>query len=529
MSELAGTKQLLGLILRRDRWVLPIWVLLPPALALVYASSISALYPTTESRQALAASVAASPAELALIGPVFGSSTGDLTAWRSAYVLVIVALAAALTVIRHTRAEEEAGRLELVGAAVVGRYANLTAATAAAAAGSVVGGCLVALGLLSLGLAPVGCLALGASTAASGCIFASVAAVAAQLSSSARAARGLALGALGVCVLLRAVGDADSLAWLSWLSPIGWLQRMRPFADERWEPIALALLAVACLMATAFALSSRRDVGTGLLASRPAAASASRGLRGPLSLAWRLQRATLLAWTLGFAVIGSVVGSSAAEASGQLGDSAQIHRVLVRIGGRGDLVDAYLAAAMGILGFLAAGYAVSATVLMRAEEISGRAEQALAAAVSRLRWVLSHLLFAGVGAAVALSVGGVAAGLSYGRTDGQVWLQLRRLVGAALVQLPAAWLVAGVSFALFGLVPRVSVSASWSILALSLLIGELGEAFRLNPILLGLSPFDHIPKLPSAPMSATGPTCLVVIAGLLAATGYVGVRSRDSR
>ena len=41
---------------------------------------------------------------------------------------VLIAVAVILTVIRHTRADEEAGRAELLDSTAVGRYAGLTAA-----------------------------------------------------------------------------------------------------------------------------------------------------------------------------------------------------------------------------------------------------------------------------------------------------------------------------------------------------------------------------------------------------------------
>lgn len=44
---------------------------------------------------------------------------------------------------------------------------------------------------------------------------------------------------------------------------------MRPFADERWWPLFLFLGGSAVLVALAFALMSRRDVGAGIVAARP--------------------------------------------------------------------------------------------------------------------------------------------------------------------------------------------------------------------------------------------------------------------
>lgn len=46
MNTLAGTRKLARLILRRDRFVLAIWVLLLAILPATYASATHELYPT---------------------------------------------------------------------------------------------------------------------------------------------------------------------------------------------------------------------------------------------------------------------------------------------------------------------------------------------------------------------------------------------------------------------------------------------------------------------------------------------------
>lgn len=81
-------------------------------------------------------------------------------------------------------------------------------------------------------------------------------------------------------------------------------------------------------------------------------------------------------------------------------------------------------------------------------------------------------MFAALGPAIALATAGLAAGLAHGLRTGEVGLELPRVLAAALVQLPAAWALAGLALALFGLAPRVAASASWSALATFLLLGE---------------------------------------------------------
>ena len=69
----------------------------------------------------------------------------------------------------------------------------------------------------------------------------------------------------------------------------------------------------------------------------------------------------------------------------------------------------------------------------------------------RLRWAASHLVFALLGTALLLAAAGAAGGLAYGAQVHDVGGQFGRVLGAALVQLPATWVLAGLGVALIGL------------------------------------------------------------------------------
>jgi ABC-2 type transport system permease protein len=163
---------------------------------------------------------------------------------------------------------------------------------------------------------------------------------------------------------------------------------------------------------------------------------------------------------------------------------------------------------------------------MRAEETSGRAEPVLSTAVGRLRWATSHLAFGLLGPALALLASGVTAGLAYGAAIGDVGGQVPRLIGAAMVQLPAVWLLAGLTIAIFGLFPRLSPVA-WAGPAICMLIGFTSAGVQLDEWVRDISPFSHLPQLPGGSASAAPVITLVAIAVVLGAVGLVGLRRRD--
>jgi ABC-2 type transport system permease protein len=530
MSTLAGTGGLVRLILRRDRFLLPLWILVLALLPIQTAAAIDQFYSTPVALRELYGTVASTPGLLALLGPVFDATLGALTVWRAGLVFTVVGLASLLTVIRHTRTDEEAGRRELLGSTVVGRNAPLAAALLVTFAADLVLGAVLAAGMLGLGLPATGSVAYGLSVAAAGWVFATVGAVAAQLTEGAGGARGIGLGALGLAYVLRAAGDTagsgSALGWLSWLSPIGWAQQTRPYAGERWWVFALPVGLVVVLATVAFALLARRDVGAGVLPARLGPAEAAPWLRSPLALAWRLHRGMLLAWTAGLAVMGAVIGSVADSVNDMAGESAQLRDLLQRLGGEKALSDAYIAGAMVIFALAAAGYAIQATLRLRTEEESLRAELVLATAVSRRQWATSHLIFGLLGPAVALAASGLAEGLVYGLVSGDVGRELPRVLAGALVQLPAVLVLSGTAMALFGLLPRL-VPASWAALAVFALLVLLGPLLQLSQWILDVSPFTHIPKVPGADVSATPLVWLLAVTAVLVAAGLAGFRRRD--
>src|SRR6476646_3934015 len=100
------------------------------------------------------------------------------------------------------------------------------------------------------------------------------------------------------------------------------------------------------------------------------------------------------------------------------------------------------------------------------------------------------------------------------------------LVPAALATLPAVLVCIALAVALFGLLPRWS-SMAWALLAVFVLLGELGALLKLPSWVLATSPFDHLGSLPGGAWNATGLIGLVVVAGLVAAVGAAGFRQRD--
>ncbi|MET0701564.1 MAG: ABC transporter permease [Mycobacterium sp.] len=522
-----GTVDLLRLNLRRDRIVAPLWILLLSVpLATIYVGSVDTVYPTAADRANFAATIMASPAQRALYGNVYNDSLGAVGIWKAGMFHLLIAVAVILTMIRHTRADEETGRTELLGSTAVGRYAGLTAAWVLTSGAAILTGVIGAAGLLTLDIPATGSLAFGLALAGSGLVFAAVAAVAAQLSPSARVARGAAFGVLAASFTLRAVGDAGAGA-LSWLSPLGWSLQVRPYAGDHWWVLSLHVVTTAVLTLLAYRLLAHRDVGAGLIAERPGPAAATPALRGPLSLAWRLDRGALTLWTVGLCLYGLLIGSVVNGIGDEIGDSGMARDIVARLGGTDAMEQAFITVAFTMLGIIAAAFATSMTLRLHQEESSQRAEPVLAGAVSRIRWLASHLVIAVVGSAVAMLIAGVVTGLTYGLAADDVGGKLPTVLGTAAVQLPAVWLLAAVTVCLFGLLPRLTPVA-WGVLVAFIALYLLGSLSGFPQWVLDLAPFAHTPRV-GADFTAAPLLWLSVIDIALIALGAMGFRRRDLR
>ena len=525
MSTLAGTPALVRLALRRDRIRIPVWVAAVAALVLVTAQSVQGLYPTPGALAAAAAVVEDNSTALVMNGPAQGLDTlgGRVAFDVGAFGAVLVALMSLLLVGRHTRAEEESGRTELVRAAAVGRQGPLTAALLVTAGADALVAAAVAAGLIGLGLPVTGSLTLGAALGVVGLVFAGVAAVTAQVTEYARGATGLAIAVLGLAFVLRAAGDVGD-GTLSWASPIGWVQASRPFAGERVGPLLLALAAAALLATDATALGARRDVGAGLVRPRPGPPVARASLLRPAGLALRLQRSSLVAWSSAVFLIGVTYGSIAPDIEDFVGENQDLGELLAPSGEAG-LTDAFLGTALLVLALIGSGFTVQSALRLRGEEGAGRLEPVLAAAVTRTRWVGGFLAVTLLGSAVVLAMGGLGTGLAHGLLSGDT-AAVPRLLGAALAYLPALWVLVGVAVVLFGLVPRVA-AAAWAVLAGCVLVGLLGPLLELPGWVSGVSPFQHVPRLPAAEFSTVALVVLLGVAAALVGAGLTGFRHRD--
>lgn len=525
-APLAAFGRQLRFIARRDRVRAPVWFAAVVGLAGASALSVVALYDTDEDLQGYATLALANVAFKAITGPGYG--LGDVTLGAvvmnevALYTYVAVALMAVFMVVRHTRAEEETERAELVRAAPVGRYASLAATVVWVSGLSVVIGVGLIVAMLSLGLETAGSIAFGAASVAVGLVFVGVAAIAAQVAASARAAKSLGGAVLGASFVVRGVGDIGNGS-MSWLSPLGVTQAIRPFAGERWWVLApLAALAVVTT-AVAVVLLGRRDLGAGILRQKPGPPTGSPRLGTPFALAVRLQRGALVGWLVGLALTGYFIGLIADEAEA-LADNEAVAEVLARAG-QGSITESLLATMTLMVALIGSGFTVSSVLRLRTEENALRADPILATPVDRRRWFASHYSVAVGGSLLLMLASGVMIGLGYlsatGRTD-----EFLPVMAAASAQWVAMVVLGAFTLALAGIGARWALFG-WVGVAVGFVVGFLGNTLDLPQWARNVSPFEHVPAMPAAPFDATPLLILVAVAVAFTAVAMFAIRRRD--
>lgn len=536
MTGFTGTIRLLRLAVRRDRITLPAWILgmagfLAATTAIFedsYAKHPALLEPDTR--------IVVENPGMRVLGLVTGPSVGGYTMHRDGLTLVVLAaVMSVLAVVRHTRQSEELGREEMLASGVVGRNASLAAAVIVTLAANAVLAIMLALAMVVAGQPVDGALVAGASIALVGVAFTGVAAVTSQLASTTRGATGLASAVLGLSFMLAALGNmlgtvnSEALrvtsAWPSWLSPIGWSQQMRPFADNTWWPLALAVLVMASLSWLAISLVGGRDVGRGMWPERRGAAQARPALLSPTGLVWRLQRGALLGWTTGMLGFGLVFGTLSDQIGDLEGEATEWYE---SFGGEVDLIGAYWASMMQIAGMAVAIYVVTLLLRLHQDETQGTLESVLATAVSRQRMLGAYAVNALAGALWLLVVYALAMGMTGRLVLGGTGSLLGDLVGAALVQLPAIGILSAAVVVAIMLVPRWSVGLSWALLVSSIFVGPMfGPSLGLPTWLTDLSPFTHVPNAPAVAISVTPVLGMGMASILLAAMALLVLRRRN--
>ncbi|WP_440895629.1 ABC transporter permease [Amphibacillus sp. Q70] len=487
-KHFAGTKILFYLYLRRDRFFLPLWILLPLFLLIGHAFSFLSL---TSGREINAVINELNQDGLvsAVHGPIMSMDMVGATLWRAINpVTLLIGVCVILTVIRHTRTDEETGRTEFISSLVVGKYANLTATSCVVCLGTFLASVLMSMTMLVLGGSIKEIIIFGATLFLAGMFFTGIGLLACQLRNSSSAARNIGIIVLGLSLVINILNNfGGSDLFLKWLSPISWTRVTSPFADENVLGLVPLLVIALFPIILAYFFSTKRDIGGAILELQAGPTEAAPFFKNPLALAWKIHQGMFIGWlvavTLYIATFAAVSPTISGEISSLFteitGDNwmegMPIGLLFVSIG-------------IYIMALFIGLYALLALNGLKKEEMDGRNEIILDKKINRKSYMFSFIFIALCGSALLLVLMGLIGAAIYSVVSGSWGSESWQILIMSISKIPAVWTLIGFFSLLYGFFPKVT-ALSWGIWALFSLLEVSWESGLINWTVMQLSPF----------------------------------------
>jgi len=525
----AGSSKLTRFILRRDRILIIIWLAGIVGFTVFCGPLFNNLYKTDLERLVMAETMR-NPAMIAMVGPVYGIDNYTTGALFSNMMLEFMAIIAAVMniffVTRHTRQDEESGRMEVIRSLPVGRLSNLTATMLAVLLVNVIMAVLTGLGLTAFGIDGMdfaGSMFFGCVMGITGLFFAAATALFCQLTANNRTASGFSFIFLMFLYLLRAAGDLGTEA-LSLLSPLGLILRAEVYVNNCLWPILVLLGITILVTALALYLAKIRDLGTGLLPDRPGKANAARLLSSPLGLAFRLLKTSIFVWAAAIFIFAAMYGSIFGDLESFISSNDMLKAIFAQ-NSEFSFVEQFIVLLMAIMSMLSTIPVLSFMQRVRGEEKLGRTEHLLSRSVSRSRQFAAYFIIASIMGAVLMLL--TALGFwSVGSITLDTAPSLGTFVEAAMAYLPAIWVMLGCSMILIAYLPDKTF-ISYIYLGYSFFSVYIGSIAQLPEWIKKLTPFGHIPQIPVEEMDVFSLVVLIVIAVLLFVLSFAGYSKRD--
>jgi ABC-2 type transport system permease protein len=489
---------------------------------LLEAWAFGRAYPNDAARASLT-TLADNPAVRMLQGvPRAVDTTGGYVVWDGGwFILAVLGVWSVVVTSRLTRGEEDSDRVAWVLAGPQTARSILAAQLAAMiTACAVTGGGVTAMLLLAR-TPPVGALLFGSAVAAFGATVVAATALLAQVCPTRRRTLVAAGGVLAIGYLVRmAANSSEGRSALSWLSPFGWVDQVRPYAGDRVWALTPLVVTAAAMSLVALRMRERRDLGAALLRADDTRSARHDGLSGPESFEWRTARGVVLGWTAALAGYALVLGSVTPAVTAMVERDPGTRSMLEAMGMGATLTDRGVLAFLGpTLALVVALHACWRVGAARHEEAAGLADVILARSVTRRHWLGAHLFV--LSAATVVLCLGTAVALWVGAELGGAEVTPADTLAVAFGPLPLVILVGGVAVLLLAAIPRHATVLPLIVTAVAYLLATLGPTLHIPSVVVGLSPFDHLSRVPVESFDALAAAGMC---GIGVAAGLVGMQ-----
>lgn len=471
------------------------------------------------------ASIGAAPGMVAMIGKISCMATIGGAVWTKIWMFTALTLGIGMVfqVTKGARADEENGRTELFRSRPFGIHSTLASVVNGALLLCLIIGILSALACMGLKLDPAGTgitgsIIFGLSITAIGWIGVGVGALTNQLSASASLANSTGSIVIMVFYCMRMIGDMGSNNTLTWLSPVGWGEKMAPWAQNRGWLIIPVIILTAALIAVAFIIESRRDYGSGVLKDKKGKSEANQLMRHSWGFILHLYKGSIIGWSIGIVIAGLMFGS---VANSMLSLFSEANASMLK----GSGIESLIGLLLCFIGLVSVVLPMLIMTGLRSDEAKGLTESQLAGTISRDRIILDRFVVGTCATALLLILGGFSFGLAYGAVANDM-SQTWKLAIDALIYLPGIMAIMGVIVLLFGLIPRATIPVTWFLYGAMYFDVLLSDALKLPKWAANIMPFIGTPRIPYEDFNASvfGYLAAAIIFVLL---GIIGLRRRD--
>lgn len=522
-QPLAHLGTLLRFSLRYNRLRLVIWLVLTVGMVGFIGSYYLSLDPAALNDLAAAANI---DSMKALLGWVSNTAPLGGKVWIKSWMFIALMLGVGMVflVTHNLRADEDNGRTELFRSRPLGLHSSLMSTLVMTVGLCVVVG--VGIGLVGVAMKfgiptgttastdpdPLGSWVFGWSIAAVGLLGVGVAVLTNELMPSSSAANGVGAGLFGVFYIIRLAGDIKAEA-ATWVSPLGWAEKMDPWGANRFWPLVLVIVLSAVLVLVGWLIEARRDYGGSLFAARLGHPDAKPAMTSVWGLAVHQQRVAFGAWAGGVVVFSALLGSVTTMMSDMMQQA-------------GFALTSTAGFMLAFMGLAVAAFSVQSAATMALDDSHGLLERQLAGGISRLGWALQRLAVTIVGSVLLLVISGVVFALAYGAGLGD-YSDFGRLFATVFAYIPSLLILVGITVLGLGWWPRVTVAVSWTCFGACWFIFLLGVILHLPDKVLNKLPFMSVSALPDVTIPWATIIVTLVVGVVLVGIGLAGFRRRN--
>ena len=520
-------------ILKRDLMQLLIWLFGLVVLSVAVAAAFNEMFASPEELMGMVMTLE-NPAMIAMLGPLYANT---IAAIYTQNMLVFVAMAVGILnifmVTRHTRADEEEGRLEVLRSLPIGRTTILKAVFLNVIIVNVLIALLVGLGIGAVGMEAGavgsgitdfnGAMLYGALLGVTGLIFAAITALFVQLSANNRTVLSYVFIFLGVVYMLRAMGDMN-VEILSLISPLGLIFRAEPFVSNHWWPVGVIIGATFIIGLLALRLNSLRDLGAGFIAEKPGRAHGNFLLKNPFGLAVKLTKGLVIGWGVTMFILGASYGSIFGDIEDFISSNDIFAQIFYGVA-TSELAVAFMSFIIVMMASVVVVPVLSVVLKIKAEEKKNRMEHVLSRHASRGVVLFSYMKIAAVSGVIIMFLLGLGLYVASAAVM-EVPIDFMLMMRAVMIYLPAVWTFLGVAILLIGWLPKFT-SLAWAYLGYSFIVVYFGQLLDVPEWLVYTTPLGFIPTYPMESIAVLPLLVLTGISVILTGIGFIGYRKRD--